>query len=335
MKNALPLVLVASAFAWMTACGDAAPAGTSSGEPGGDGGVDDSGDREASSGDASADGQTDPPPLQCPTFSAPTAVTTTAAGLVEASGLIASSKNAGILWSHNDSGDSARIFALNKNGTLKAIIPITGATAVDWEDIAWGTGPGGEAAIFIGDIGDNAEARGSITVYRVIEPDLSGAAPASLPATPIELVYGDGKGHNAEALMIDPRDGAIVIVTKVWSGNSEVYRAAPPFAAAGTKNTLNREGGLVVGKTPVGSPLVTAADISRAGDIIFLRTYTHALAWPRGPAQTIAAALAAPPCVLPVATEIQGEAIAFMPDGSGFFTVSEGNSPPLSFAAKK
>lgn len=292
--------------------------------------------RDADAGSPADAEASDGAPAQCPMFSAPAAaVTVSAANLVEASGLVASSKNAGILWAHNDSGDSARIFAINTNGTSKATIPITGASAVDWEDIAWGVGPAGEAALFIADIGDNAEARAFVTVYRVIEPDLSGAAPANLPATAIELTYEDGNGHNAEALMVDPRDGAIVIVTKVASGKSDVYRAAPPFAAAGTKNELKKEGSLTVGTSPAGNTLVTGASISRAGDIVFLRTYTHALAWTRGASQSIAAALAAPPCVLPVATEIQGEAIAFMPDGSGFYTMSEGNSPPLTFVAKK
>jgi len=337
----LALLLLTSALASVAACGDdAASAGSSSGTPGEDGGDPDGGGSDGTTGSDGAGGTdadaTDGAHAQCPMFSAPAAaVTVAAAGLVEASGLVASSKNAGIFWAHNDSGDSARIFALNASGTSKATIPITGASAVDWEDIAWGAGPGGEAALFIGDIGDNAEARAFVTVYRVLEPDLSGAAPANLPGTAIELAYEDGKGHNAEALMIDPRDGAIVIVTKVASGKSGVYRAAPPFAAAGTKNMLKKEGSLTIGTAPSGSTLVTGASISRAGDLVFLRTYTHALAWTRGASQSIAAALAAPPCVLPVATEIQGEAIAYAPDGSGFYTLSEGSSPPLSFVAKK
>ena len=51
---------------------------------------------------------------QCPTFHPGTQVGTVAHGsLDEISGLVVSRQNAGVLWVHNDSGDSARVFAMN------------------------------------------------------------------------------------------------------------------------------------------------------------------------------------------------------------------------------
>ena len=48
---------------------------------------------------------------------------------------------------------------------------MSGATAVDWEDIAAGPGPvSGVAYLYLADIGDNAKARTSVQVYRVREP---------------------------------------------------------------------------------------------------------------------------------------------------------------------
>jgi hypothetical protein len=38
----------------------------------------------------------------------------------EASGIVASRQNPGVLWVHNDSGDSARVFAINEKGEFLA-----------------------------------------------------------------------------------------------------------------------------------------------------------------------------------------------------------------------
>jgi len=59
----------------------------------------------------------------------------------EISGAVASRKNPGILWVHNDSGDLPRLYAISTAGELIGIYTITGAKARDWEDIAIGPGP--------------------------------------------------------------------------------------------------------------------------------------------------------------------------------------------------
>jgi len=82
----------------------------------------------------------------------------------EASGIAASRKNPGVLWVHNDSGDSARLYAVNLEGKLVAVCRIKGARARDWEDIAVGPGPGPrQDYLYIGDIGDNGAKHKSIT----------------------------------------------------------------------------------------------------------------------------------------------------------------------------
>lgn len=147
-------------------------------------------------------------------------------------------------------------------------------------------------------------------------------------------MYGDGKAHNAEAMLVDPRDGSIVIVTKVVSGASEIFSSAPPFTA-GVKARLMKVGTVQIDTKQSISPLVTGSTITRAGDLILLRTYTSVLAFPRAAGQSIAGALGAKACPLPAAIEEQGEAIALTPDGSGFYTLSEGTFPPLSFSKRR
>src|SRR5689334_15559786 len=50
----------------------------------------------------------------------------------EASGLAASRKNAGVLWTHDDSGDSARVFAMTFAGAHLGIYDVAAADFVDW-----------------------------------------------------------------------------------------------------------------------------------------------------------------------------------------------------------
>ena len=59
----------------------------------------------------------------------------------EASGLVASRINPGILWTHNDSGGENRIFAVGTDGSNKGVFYIDGIVNRDWEDIEIGNGP--------------------------------------------------------------------------------------------------------------------------------------------------------------------------------------------------
>src|SRR3954462_7660037 len=93
--------------------------------------------------------------------------------LTEISGIHTGVHNPGIWWVHNDSGDTARVFALDGTGAVRGTYSFTGASAVDWEDISVVAGATpGSGTIYAADIGDNALARSEIQVYRVTEPDV-------------------------------------------------------------------------------------------------------------------------------------------------------------------
>ncbi len=87
--------------------------------------------------------------------------------LDEASGLLVSQKYPNIFWSHNDSGDKARLYAFDKN-TLKKVkkIKIKKADNIDWEDITYHKGN-----IVIGDFGNNKNKRKDLTLYTIKEPN--------------------------------------------------------------------------------------------------------------------------------------------------------------------
>lgn len=54
----------------------------------------------------------------------------------ESSGLIAGNSNPPVLWTHNDSGNSSRLYALSLRGKLLGVVSVDRALNLDWEDIA-------------------------------------------------------------------------------------------------------------------------------------------------------------------------------------------------------
>jgi hypothetical protein len=221
------------------------------------------------------------------------------------------------LWAHNDSGDEPRVFAIDPaTGEVPEVVPVPGATAIDWEDMAAVDGE-----LFVGDIGDNAAQRESISVYRF------GLPPGDVQA--ITVRYPSGP-RDAEALLVDPRTRDLVIVHKTFGGPAEVYRAPESDWSDGDV-TLEPVGTVAVGNTPLDA--VTAGDVGFGGQVVGLRTYGRVLLWPREADQTVADALVEnPPCEAPAAVETQGESLALTADG--YVTASEGARPVLHrFAA--
>ncbi|MFA5883518.1 MAG: hypothetical protein WDA60_06685 [Acidimicrobiia bacterium] len=268
--------------------------------------------------------------------------------LLETSGLVRSRSHAGVLWAHNDSGDSTRVFALDRRGTPLGTVTVTGADAVDWEDLALGRGPGGADHLFLGDIGGGAAgARSTVTVYRIPEPDPpgAGATTASATAQAVTLRYPDG-AHDAEALLVDDRTGDLVVITKGTTDAATVYRApGGATAARGTTITVEPVGELARPVTRDGARViqelaglagladrVAGADAAPDAGIAVVRTY-GGVAVHRWPAtRSLAQALLTRPCAAPAPADLrfpQGEAIALAPDGLRYLTVAEGANAPL------
>lgn len=252
----------------------------------------------------------------------------------EASGLAASRKNKPILWVHNDSGDSARVFAIGRDGKQIAILNLTGAEAIDWEDMALGPGPkDNQDYLYLGDIGDNKRKRKEISVHRVAEPVVSVDGPDNFNVQnydTLRLRYGDGGSYDSETLLIDPPTGDMYVITKDGkTGTSHVYRAPAPLSSP---ISLSRVTTLEFGKAPLGSnPWATAGDISLDGSLVIIKTYETAFVWRRAEGTALADTLKQHPCQVPVAIEPQGESITFSADGRGYFTLSEEEEQPLNF----
>ncbi len=265
--------------------------------------------------------------------------------LTEISGLVASRRHAGVYWTHNDSGGKPEVFALTLDGTDLGSYAFPGATATDWEDIGIGPKSGAIGSyIYAADIGDNAAevpldglgtAREKVTIFRAAEPALAPKAPGA-PLTGgidrFDLIYPAGR-EDAEALLVDPISGDLVIVTKSPIGQSRILVAPAAAMVNGATITMQDFGTIQIIPPVVVSTFpgtwVTGADISADGSLILLRTYQAVLAFPRVAGQSVADALHGASCSAPQTEETQGEAIAIAVDGSRYTTISEGVNEPV------
>jgi len=236
----------------------------------------------------------------------------------ELSGLVLSTVRRGVLWSVNDSGNPAALLAFTTRGRPLGEVAVSGALNTDWEDIATGR----RGTLLVGDIGDNLAQRPSISVIKVPEPPAGAVAVA--PAARYELRYPDG-ARDAETLLFDRRDGSLVVVSKSFGPPGGIYVVRRPSSRAVT--TLRRAGTLKLDD----GEAVTAGDVSADGRTIVLRTYDRAFAWRRRAGESVARALRRRPCVADadLLREGQGESLALTADGRAFYTVPEGEQPPL------
>ncbi len=287
-----------------------------------------SGAQDAAIDVGGADGS-DAQSCACTYGQAAVAGTINSPGAAELSGLAPSHTVPGLVWAHNDSGDGPRLFAISSTGIARGVGTLVGASATDWEDIAWGPcgGSGSASCLFVADIGDNTLVRASVRIYEVDEPSQING-PVNLTYRTFEIAYPDGP-HNAEALFVDPRDGASYIITKQAGNPSTVFRMP---RTTGTVTSAVSAGTLAI---PSGTLLITAADLhaDSCGVRLLVRTY-DALFELRGAATTtIAQLLTATPVPVPHASEMQGEAVTYLPDGRSYLTVGEGTNPALSRVA--
>ncbi|MDB4928611.1 MAG: hypothetical protein JWM10_1095 [Myxococcaceae bacterium] len=255
-----------------------------------------------------------------------TVATVSSSDLDELSGIVESRAQPGLYFVHNDSGDTARFFALDTNGALRGTYSLRGATAVDWEDIASGPCPAGQC-LYLGDIGDNGESRARYTVYRVTQPVLrpGPAAAEEVAWERFDFVYPDG-AHNAEALAVRPDTGDVYVITKVTTGASVVYRFPLPLRADAPV-TLVRVGPLALPTT--GDRLVTGADLHPCARRLLVRTYTRLWEFSLADDAPWEDLFRATPQRALVTTETQGEAVGWHADGRGYVTISEGRAQGL------
>lgn len=250
--------------------------------------------------------------------------------LTELSGLAASQKHPGLFWAHNDSGAGPFIYCLHLSGGSCGVYEVAGARAVDWEDIAPAPGVDGQPALYIADIGDNSRSRSTVTVYRVAEPNISGATPSASSSSPTATLGSDAfmltypdRAHDAESIIVHRETGDLYVITKEYSGRAEVFVARAPLTDGTELESIAsmKVSGLLAGRTGAG--------LSPANDRIIFSTYAsgYELRLPEGaPFDTI---WNQRPIRVDLGPHEQGEAVSYTASGDGIVSASEGARSPI------
>lgn len=255
-----------------------------------------------------------------------------APGLTEASGLAVSRRHPDLLWTHNDSGHEAELYAFDASGRLRGRVRVEAALE-DWEDVAsfdWHGAP----ALAIADTGDNLAWRRQARVLLIEEPD--PGARSIRPKKVLQFTYADGP-RDVEALAVDAAAGQVLLLEK---------RLPPARLYALDLDGPERQVARVVGELPAAPPAaeppaltlaaryfrdtVTSMALDPVRRELALLTPRRVLRFRAGRQQSWAEALrAAPAAVLPLPRDGRlYEALAV--DGEGrLWATSEGADPPL------
>ncbi|MGW0658208.1 hypothetical protein [Streptodolium elevatio] len=251
------------------------------------------------------------PASAAPAAQDPDVVTIRDDRITESSGLIASTQHPGVYWTHNDSGDEPRVFAIGADGTTKAVLTLQGVTPRDWEAVSIGKDEAGRPALFIGDIGDNLKGKWSeVWIYRIPEP--AELKDATVKPVKYRLTYEDGP-RDAEALLIDPRTNKIFIASKENDGR--LYEQ-PATLSTTAVNIFNR-----VGSAPA---TVTDGAFAPDGTRFVLRSYMVATMF-SAPGKELDSVY------VPVQLGgLQGESASFTADGRAVLFGHEGADSTIS-----
>lgn len=254
--------------------------------------------------------------------------------ITESSGLAASRCQSNVLWTHNDSGDDAFIFAINATGDNLGTWKVPNAQNIDWEDIATYKDKSGKCFIYIGEIGDNKAKRQEHAVYRISEPLIVRDNANSTRKDPlttanaetVRFSYPD-YDQDAETLMVNPKTADIYIVTKRISGPAGVYRIKPDF---GNQEIQKAEKVAEISVPAIPNGLLTGGDISPDGRRVIICDYAQGYEFvlPETDAnfddiwkQT--------PEIVNLGERRQGEGISYNVDGTSIFATSEGRNSPV------
>lgn len=229
-------------------------------------------------------------------------------GITPATGL-------GNFWVHNDSGDGAHVYLINREAQLLKKITLEGISVVDCEDIDR-VKIGDTYFLVLADIGNNLGKRTWVCLYVFPEPQAED--PELIPKKSIRVIYLKFPNHqrlDAESVMIDPIDNMLYVISK-REFRSTVY-SAPVF------NNTKRQYFTLDKVVELPLTFATGAAIDPTGTQVLVKNITHIFYWRRQTKESWEQVFKRRPTILPYQVEPQGEAITFDSKGSGFYTISE------------
>ncbi|TDD75381.1 hypothetical protein [Actinomadura rubrisoli] len=136
------------------------------------------------------------------------------------------------IWWTIGSGARPLLFALDSQGRTRAAYALAGASRARLNAITIVKNGSGESGLFVSDL--NEGRAGSLVLHRVAEP--ATLASGTLPVKSFKVRYPDG-GHEGGALLADPAESRIYIITK---GATAAAVFALPGVLGPQNNALTR-----------------------------------------------------------------------------------------------
>jgi hypothetical protein len=266
--------------------------------------------------------------------------TVRSASLDELSGLAASRRHNGVLWTHNDDG-KAVLFAINAEGDLLGQVRVGGASNQDWEDLAMVPGDVSDWLI-IGDFGEARPDQAEAVLYLVEEPEpgadrrFSGKIPY-LARLPLRF---PGSAEDIESMAWDPLGQRLLLLAKrsqpprLFGLNLGLARnmGVAELSEVGTVGSLRPPQPADQRKFGKRTPWIsqpTGLDISPDGTLAAVITYRSLYLFRNPGLEDWAQALQAEPLEIIGPPAKHEEAVTFTPDGQTIVVTSEGVKAPV------
>lgn len=242
----------------------------------------------------------------------------------ESSGLACSRRMPGRFWTHNDSGDDARLYLFDTQGRDCGSFLLHGVQAYDWEDIA-SFRMGGKPYLLIGDVGNNGLAAEVQILYVVEEPPIDPQRGVTVKeVTPFQVLYfayADDH-HDCEAVAIDPTSRTFFMATKERGQSTSIYSF--PWPQNRPKKAITAR---QIAKLKFSG--ATGMDISPDGLRAVVVTYGNAFEYTRRADEDWGKGFSRPPREIVLPDRAQGEAICYGADGKTLYLTSERLPTPL------
>ncbi len=269
-----------------------------------------------------------------------------AAPIKELSGL-AAHRTGSSYWTHNDSGDDARIFAMSGTGAVIGTYYFKNASGArykqgDFEEIDASRGcSDGKNRVIVGNVGSSAGKRELLVMNEPTSP--SGTV--DVTPTRINLDFANFNCYSAkdsEGTMVDPLTDDVYLFEKCGNVNAirmyavtgAQFRAAlasssvqtikpVPVLSMRTGSTYNYK---VDSANPLQHILITGADISPNGRRIAVKTYEHTYVWERKANESVMDAMSRQGLVLKTRN---AESVAFTSDSKALVQAGEGGGATI------
>lgn len=244
----------------------------------------------------------------------------------ESSGLARSFRNQNAIWTHNDSGDSARLFLVDlKTGRTLNTCKLDLGRPRDWEDMA-SFNMGERPMLVVGDVGSNRNGKRPRRLHFIDEPifpaDSNGKTLEVQTWATIEFQFEDGF-PDCEAIGVDATSRSVFLISKSWGSSCGIYELDLPSHAGLSSQSARR-------LAKFNLAMVTAMDIHPDGKRMLILSYHSIWEFRRKDGQPWRDALAATPRIIripPLGSQVEG--ICYAGRDNLFHLSTEGRRTPI------